>query len=209
MGYVPYAGQVFLPQFCDQQSGVDNIDTPFLALSGGADTTAPIKLMDSAERRMKGSRYLVELAGVPHEFKAEYAGDVLTWTVTFLRAYMHLPTPDGSSPMDAIVRMKSVVGGRMTACASTCTFRKRRTQGRHIRWRSNTTTPSTTTSSRRTRRRSRFIDNGTAGPGWVRTGQSFYVSQHAPGGIDSGVPLLWRRAEFALLHGRGRRGAIS
>jgi predicted dienelactone hydrolase len=69
VGYVPYAGQTFLPAFCDSQSGVDSIDTPFLALSGTADTTAPIKMMDSALRRMKGSRYLVELTGVPHEFK--------------------------------------------------------------------------------------------------------------------------------------------
>ena len=107
VGYVPYAGQTFLPAFCDQQSGVDNIDTPFLALSGTADTTAPIKLVDSALRRMKGSRYLIQLEGVPHEFKAEYAGDLLTWMVTFFRAYLQ---HDGPS-MDKLVRMQTVAGG--------------------------------------------------------------------------------------------------
>ena len=107
VGYVPYAGQTFLPAFCDQQSGVDNIDTPFLGLSGTADTTAPIKLVDSALRRMKGSRYLIELEGVPHEFKAEYAGDVLTWAVTFYRAYLQHDTIS----MDKLVRMNTVVGG--------------------------------------------------------------------------------------------------
>src|SRR5260221_4417948 len=107
VAYVPYARQTFRPAFCESQSGVDGIDRPFLALSGNADTTAPIRMMDSAMRRMKGSSYLIEMAGVPHEFKAEYAGDLLTWMVTFFRAYMHL---DGTS-MDKLVHMKSVVGG--------------------------------------------------------------------------------------------------
>jgi hypothetical protein len=88
VSFVPYAGQTFLPAFCDSQSGVDSITTPFLALAGTADVTAPIKMVDSALRRMKGSRYLVELSGVPHEFKAEYAGDLITWMVTFFRAYL-------------------------------------------------------------------------------------------------------------------------
>jgi len=107
VGYVPYAGQTFLPAFCDQQSGVDKITAPFLALSGTADTTAPIKMMDSAERRMKGSRYLVELAGVQHEFKAEYAGDLLTWMVTFFRGYLQ----HDQASMDKLVRMNTVAGG--------------------------------------------------------------------------------------------------
>jgi len=107
VGYVPYAGQTFLPAFCDQQSGVDNIDTPFLGLSGTADTTAPIKLVDSALRRMKGSRYLVELSGVPHEFKAEYAGDLVTWMVTFYRAYLQ---KDAAS-MGKFINMNTVAGG--------------------------------------------------------------------------------------------------
>src|SRR5258706_4007728 len=176
VGYVPYAGQIFLPQFCDQQSGVDNIDTPFLALSGNADTTAPIKLMDSAERRMKGSRYLVELSGVPHEFKAEYAGDVLTWTVTFLRAYMHLPTPDGTSAMDSLIRMKGVVGGpedslRIDVHVPEATDARpqysvaleyRNTILNHYFLASYPPEIA-------------LIDNGSEGPGWVRTGQSFYV----------------------------------
>lgn len=105
--FVPYAGQTFLPAFCDQQSGVDGITTPFLALSGTADTTAPIKLVDSALRRMKGSRYLVELAGVPHEFKAEYAGDLMTWMVTFYRAYLQ----NDAASMAKFVHMNQVAGG--------------------------------------------------------------------------------------------------
>ena len=107
VSFVPYAGQTFLPAFCDSQSGVDSITAPFLALSGTADVTAPIKMMDSALRRMKGSRYLVELQGVPHEFKAEYAGDLVTWMVTFYRAYLQ-HEPDS---MSKFITMNSVAGG--------------------------------------------------------------------------------------------------
>jgi hypothetical protein len=107
VGLVPYAGQTFLPAFCDGQSGVDSIDRPFLALSGTADTTAPIRMMDSAIRLMKGSRYLVELVGVPHEYKPEYAGDLFTWMVTFFDAYL---SHDGAA-MNKLIHMKGVQGG--------------------------------------------------------------------------------------------------
>ena len=107
VAFVPYAGQTFLPAFCSGQSGVDSITTPFLALSGTADVTAPIKMVDSALRRMKGSRYLVELAGVPHEFKAEYAGDLMTWMVTFYRAYLQ----NDADAMGKFIGMNTVAGG--------------------------------------------------------------------------------------------------
>ena len=107
VGYVPYAGQTFLPAFCDSESGVDSITTPFLGLSGTADTTAPIKMVDSTLRRMKGPRYLIELEGVPHEFKPEYAGDLMTWMVTFFRGYLQ----HDAGSMDKLVRMNTVIGG--------------------------------------------------------------------------------------------------
>lgn len=171
VGYVPYAGQTFLPAFCDQQSGVDNIDTPFLALSGTADTTAPIKLVDSALRRMKGSRYLIQLEGVQHEFRPEYAGDLMTWMVTFFRAYMQHDT--GS--MDKLVRMKTVTGGPDDSVRLDVHMPLARSGGY----------PQTAVEYRNTILNHYFIasnpteialvDNGGAGPGWVRTGQAFYV----------------------------------
>jgi hypothetical protein len=39
VGFVTYAGQTFLPAFCDDQSGADLVDRPFLTLAGTADTT--------------------------------------------------------------------------------------------------------------------------------------------------------------------------
>jgi hypothetical protein len=106
---VPYAGQTFLPAFCEGQNGAAAITRPFLALSGTADTTAPIKMMDIAARKMQGSHYLIELAGVPHEYKPEYAGDLFTWMVTFFNAYLEVPWDQ--SAMTRLIRMKSVQGG--------------------------------------------------------------------------------------------------
>lgn len=109
VGFVPYAGQPFLPAFCDDQSGAATVNRPFLALSGTADTTAPFIMMEEAIHQMKGSRYLVELKGVPHEFRPEYAGDLFTWMVTFLNAYLEVPWD--SSAMGRFIRMQSVNGG--------------------------------------------------------------------------------------------------
>jgi len=109
VGLVPYAGQSFLPAFCDDQAGADEVWAPFLALAGTADLTAPIGLTRQAINRMPSSHYLVELVGVPHEYRDEYRGDIFTWTVTFLNAYLHVPVD--SQAMARLIRMKSVNGG--------------------------------------------------------------------------------------------------
>jgi hypothetical protein len=109
VGLVPYAGQTFLPAFCDDQNGAEDVTKPFLALSGTADTTAPIKMMEQAIHRFGSSHYLVELVGVPHEFKPEYRGDVFTWTINFLRAYLGGPEDPGA--MARLIRMQGVTGG--------------------------------------------------------------------------------------------------
>ncbi len=109
VAFVPYAGQNFLPAFCEGQSSAANITKPFLALSGNFDTTAPIRMMEMAANRMKGSRYLVQLDGVPHQFEPEYAGDLMTWMTTFLSAYLNVPWDSGA--MGRFIRMNSVEGG--------------------------------------------------------------------------------------------------
>jgi fermentation-respiration switch protein FrsA (DUF1100 family) len=109
VGLVPYAGQTFLPSFCDDQNGADDVTRPFLAISGTADTTAPIKMMEQAINRFPRSRYLVALADVPHEYRPDLRGDVMTWTVNFLRAY--LGVPEDPAAMARLIRMKSVAGG--------------------------------------------------------------------------------------------------
>ena len=113
VGLVPYAGQTFLPAFCDDQIGAEGVDRPYLAISGTADTTAPIKMAEQAVNRFRGSRYLVALDGVKHEYLPEYEGDVMTWTVTFLNAYLGVTADPGA--MARLIRLASVAGGPQDA----------------------------------------------------------------------------------------------
>ncbi len=109
VGLVPYAGQTFLPAFCDDQSGAGDVMRPYLAIAGTADTTAPIGMVEQAVNRFGSSRYLVALEGVKHEYLPEYRGDVMTWTVTFLRAYLGGDQDPGA--MARLILMKGVGGG--------------------------------------------------------------------------------------------------
>jgi predicted dienelactone hydrolase len=109
VAYVPYSGQTFLPAFCDDQEGADEVNRPFLAISGTADTTAPIGMTQQAVNRFRSSHYLVELVGGQHELRPEDAGDVLTWMVTFFNAYLDMRHDEA---MARLIRMRSVRGGR-------------------------------------------------------------------------------------------------
>jgi hypothetical protein len=108
VGFVPYAGQTFLPAFCDDQSGADEVTRPFLALSGTGDTTAPIKMVRQAMNRFKGSRFLVELVDGQHELRTEDIGDLFTWMVVFYKAYLQ----GDAAAMASFIRMNGVTGGR-------------------------------------------------------------------------------------------------
>ncbi len=110
VAFVPYAGYPFLPAFCTGQEGAAGVNRPFLALSGTLDTTAPLGMMEQAMERFGSSRYLVELLGGKHEFRAEDAGDLFTWMVDFLDAYLDVKTDPGA--MARFIRMQSVAGGR-------------------------------------------------------------------------------------------------
>ncbi len=119
VGLVPYAGQTFLPSFCDDQSGAGELSRPYLAISGTADTTAPIKMMEQAMNRFRGTRYLLALEGVKHEFTPDMRGDVMTWTVAFLHAYVGGPLTTSAAAGDVasrtdlakVFRMAGVAGG--------------------------------------------------------------------------------------------------
>ncbi len=86
VGYVPYFGQPLLPAFGRNQTGLDTVTLPYLAISGTADTTAPLLVTQQAIGRLQGQRQLVALGGVDHGFDAASAPDILTWTLTFLDA---------------------------------------------------------------------------------------------------------------------------
>lgn len=110
VGYVPFAGYSFLPAFCAGQSGAKGVNRPYLAISGTADTTAPLGMANEAVDQFQASRYMIELIGGKHELRPEDAGDLFTWTLTFLDAYV--PNPADPTAMARLIRMDQVTGGR-------------------------------------------------------------------------------------------------
>ncbi len=109
VGYVPFAGYSFLPAFCEGNSGASSVNRPYLAISGTADTTAPIGPMQAAVSHFGGTKYLVEFIDGQHELRPEDAPTLFTWTVTFLRAY--LQDPAHPEAIGHLIRMNSVDGG--------------------------------------------------------------------------------------------------
>lgn len=107
VGYVPYFGQPVLPAFGQDQDGLEGIDLPFLGISGTADTTAPITEAEDGISRLAGTRRLVALSGVTHEFDEEWAGDIFTWALTFLDAEVR----GDQEAIDRFSTMGSVEGG--------------------------------------------------------------------------------------------------
>ncbi|HPW68381.1 MAG: hypothetical protein WDA72_03240 [Desulfomonilia bacterium] len=107
VGYVPYFGQPVLPAFGRDQDGLEGIDLPFLGISGTADTTAPITEAQEGVSRLTGTRRLIALSGVTHGFEEEWAGDIFTWTLTFLDAEVR----GDQEAIDRFSTMGSVEGG--------------------------------------------------------------------------------------------------
>jgi predicted dienelactone hydrolase len=86
VGYIPYFGQPFLPSFGRDQHGLDGITLPYLAISGTADTTAPLDVTQEGISRLAGTRELVSLVGVKHGLSQAAVNDIFTWSLTFLNA---------------------------------------------------------------------------------------------------------------------------
>ncbi len=107
VGYVPYAGEIYLPAFGEDNATARNVSAPYLAISGTADTTAPMFMMEKAMNNFKGTRYLVALAGVEHTYNAGYADDVFGWVIPFFAAHL-----DGDrAALDRLTRQRNVAGG--------------------------------------------------------------------------------------------------
>ena len=172
VGYVPYLGQFFLPAFCEGQSGAAAVNRPYLALSGTADTTAPIFPALDAVNRFGSSRYMVVLPEGKHELRPEDVGDLFTWMVTFLNAYLQVPSDPGA--MARFIRMRSVQGGRDDSLIVDV----------HVPF-ANEGTETTAKEFYNTGLGHYFLSAGpgetagilagAAGPGWVLTGQSYKV----------------------------------
>ena len=107
VGYVPYFGQPFLPAFGRDQQGLDGVTLSYLAISGTADTTAPIIMTRQGIARLSGTRELVELVGVKHEFDVASTNDIFTWALTFLDAEVR----GNQAARQQLSTMASVAGG--------------------------------------------------------------------------------------------------
>jgi predicted dienelactone hydrolase len=107
VGYVPYFGQPFLPAFGRDEQGLDGVTLPYLAISGTADTTAPVAVTAQGIARLAGTRELVKLAGVTHQFDVASTDDIFTWALTFLDAQVR------GNPVarQQLSTMTSVAGG--------------------------------------------------------------------------------------------------
>ena len=106
-GYVPYFGQVVFPAFGRDQNGLQGITLPFLAISGTADTTAPIAATERGFEFLHNTRQLVALTGVEHGFDPAFSDEIFTWSLAFLAGQLSGdPVARATS-----ARMTSVAGG--------------------------------------------------------------------------------------------------
>jgi fermentation-respiration switch protein FrsA (DUF1100 family) len=186
VGYVPFAGYSFLPAFCAGQSGAKGVNRPFLAISGTADTTAPLGMAEEAVDQFQSSRYMVELIGGQHELRPEDAGDLFTWTLTFLDAYV--PNPFDPGAMTRFIRMNGVVGGRTDDVILDVHVPLANTNGdTNVLEFHNTVLDHYFMAAGAGEIQG--ILNGAAGPGWELTGQSFKAWLTAPDPAAGAVPV--------------------
>ncbi len=107
VGYVPYAGQRFLPAFGNDNNTAKNINVPYLAIAGTADTTAPIYLMEQAMNNFQNTRYMVALTDVTHGYSTSYADDVFGWLIPFFDGFVK----GDRAALQKFVTMKNIAGG--------------------------------------------------------------------------------------------------
>jgi hypothetical protein len=107
VGYVPYFGIDVYPAFGRDWNGLDGVTLPYLALSGTADTTAPLRAAERGFEHFNNTRQLVALTGVEHGFATPFTDDIFTWSLVFLAGQL-----SGDPVLRATsARMTSVAGG--------------------------------------------------------------------------------------------------
>jgi hypothetical protein len=110
VGYIPYAGQNFLPAFGEDNATARNIRAPYLAISGSNDPVAPMARMTQALNGSRGAAYQVGLSGVAHQYAASYADDIFGWAEPFLTAYLDCGER-GRSSWQRLQQQLKVAGG--------------------------------------------------------------------------------------------------
>jgi len=110
VGYIPYAGQNFLPAYGEDNATARNIRAPYLAISGGADPVAPISRMTQALNATRSAAYQISLNGVAHQYDSSYADDIFGWAMPFLATYLDCGE-QGRSSRERLQRQLQVAGG--------------------------------------------------------------------------------------------------
>ena len=184
VGYVPYSGQRLIPAFGDDQNGTSEVRTPFMALAGTGDETAPLVMTEQAVNNLKGTRFLVSLQDVVHGLEPENAPEVFTWALTFFHAHLKDP-PTKRLARARVARMEQVAGGSSEEVTIDVLLPETPQAGE-----------ARVTEFYNTDLNHYFltpylaealgIDQGLAGPGWQRTGLDFNAWQD---GTTKGTPL--------------------
>jgi hypothetical protein len=107
VGYVPYFGIDVYPAFGRDLKGLDGVTLPYLAISGTADTTAPISVVERGVRRLSNTHQLVALTDVRHGFDPRFTNDIFSWALAFLAGQL------GNDPVARVASttMTSIAGG--------------------------------------------------------------------------------------------------
>ncbi len=187
VGYVPFAGYSFLPAFCAGQSGTKSVNRPYLAISGTADTTAPLGMANEAVDQFQSSRFMVEFIGGKHELRPEDASTLLFWTITFLDAYLDVGV-DPTAMARFIVMDQVQGGGRENHMILDVHVPLANTNGDlDVLEFHNTILDHYFLAAGADEIAS--IQAGGAGPGWELTGQSFKAWLSMPGPEFAAVPV--------------------
>ena len=170
--YVPYAGESFLPAFGEDNVTASSVMVPYLAICGTADVLAPMYRVEQAISLLPNSHYLVTLSGVSHGYDSMYAGDVFGWAIPFINAYVK----GDANALAGFTQQKDILGGlddRLTidytapAAASGMVVEFYNTGLDHYFITADASEAA-------------GIDQGSAGPGWSRTGYSFKSGGSTP-----------------------------
>lgn len=165
VGYVPYAGENFLPAFGEGNATAGNVNTPYLAICGTEDTVAPMHRMEQAMNLFRNSRYMIALTGIRHGYESSYAADVFGWALPFLDAYVK----GRASTFADFVQQKSISGG-LDDNVSIDHTSPTAGIGNVVEFYNTDLDHYFITAGTN---EAAAIDKGSAGPGWRRTGGSF------------------------------------
>ncbi len=107
VGYVPFFGMSWLPSFGEDQSGVEGVTLPYLAIAGTDDPLAKLERTEQAVRLLGGTRSLVAIEGLGHDLEPAAPDDIYTWTLAFLDSQLRRD----ATATARLQRMTAVAGG--------------------------------------------------------------------------------------------------